>query len=135
VDLIEVDPVGLQPAQTRLARPDDPAARVAAPIAPLAHLEVHLRRKDHLVAAAAQGLADDLLGLPRRVHVRGVDEVDPMRKRDVDHANALVMIGVADRAEHHRPQALNADLDPRAAERAIAQPQPPSVDGPVRRRR
>jgi hypothetical protein len=96
---------------------------------------VHLRRQDHVVAAAAQCLADDLLGLPCRVHVGGIDEVDALLERDVDDASALVVIGVADRAEHHRAQALDADFHPSAAERAIAQTSSSSIDGPVRRQR
>jgi hypothetical protein len=74
------------------------------------------------VAPPGESLADDLLGLARAVHVRGVDEVDAVFERDVDHADAVVVIAVADRAEHHRPEALDAHLDSRAAEHAVAHP-------------
>jgi len=72
---------------------------------------------EHLVAAAAQRLADDLLRLPSRVHVRGVDEVDSAVQRGVDDPDAVLVIGIAPRAEHHRAEAVRADLDPGTAER------------------
>ena len=77
VDLVEVDPVGAEPAQAGLALLDDPAARVAALVRAFAHRPVHLRREHDLVAASFERLGDDLLRLAARVDVRGVDEVDP----------------------------------------------------------
>ena len=117
VHLVQVDVVGLQAAQAVLHLADDPAARVAAHVGVLAHRAVRLGGQHHLVAAAAQGLADDLLRLPRRVHVRGVDEVDAAVQRGVDDPDAVLVIGVAPRAEHHRAEAVRAHLDPGTAER------------------
>jgi hypothetical protein len=84
---------------------------------------VHLRGQHDIVPATAQGLADDLLRLSRRVHVGGVDEVDPGVQRGVDDPDAVLVIGVAPRAEHHRAEAVGAHLDAGTAER----PHPPAV--------
>jgi hypothetical protein len=64
VDLVQVDPVGPQPAEAVLHLREDPAPGVAAAIGPIAHLEVHLRCQDDVVATALERLADDLLRLP-----------------------------------------------------------------------
>jgi hypothetical protein len=79
---------------------------------------VHLGGQHDIIAAALEGLPDDLLGLTARltVHVGGVNEVDALVERGVDDLDAVVMVRVAVGAEHHRPQAVSADLDPGAAE-------------------
>jgi hypothetical protein len=70
VNLVQVDPVGVQPAQAVLDLADDPAPRVSALVRVAsgayrrihrnAHLDVDLRREHHVVApAAGEGLADD----------------------------------------------------------------------------
>jgi hypothetical protein len=64
-------------------------------------------------------LADDLLGLAERVDVGGVDEVDAGIERGVDDADAVVVVGIAERPEHHRPETQGADLDAGAAEGAV----------------
>ena len=68
------------------------------------------------VAATLQRLADDLLRLARRVHVGGVDEVDAGVERAVDDPDAVVVIRVAHRPEHHRAEAQRTDLDPGGSE-------------------
>ena len=111
VDLVEVDPVGPQPAQRVLDLLDDPAARVAELVGVLAHRAVDLGREHDVVApAAGERLADDLLGLAARIDVGGVDEVDPGIERAVDDPDRLLVVGVAPCAEHHRPEAQRADL-------------------------
>src|SRR5581483_10714520 len=119
VDLVEVDPVCPESPQRRLALADDPAARVAALVRVVAHRPVHLRRENDLVAAPAKRLADDLLGLAARVHIRGVDEVDARVERALDDPDRLVAIGVAPGTEHHRAEAEPADPDAGPAERAV----------------
>jgi hypothetical protein len=95
VDLVEVDPVGPQPAQRVLDRADDPSARRALPVGIVAHRAVELGREDDVVAAPArERLGDDLLGLALPVHVGGVDEVDPRVERRVDDADRLVVVGI-----------------------------------------
>src|SRR6185437_7008113 len=97
----------------------DPHARVALVVAPRPHLAVHLRREDHLVAPALEGLAYDLLGLARGIHVGRVDEVDPAVDRRADRADAVVDVGVAPFPEHHRAEAVRADLEAGPAERSV----------------
>ena len=118
--LVQVDPVGTQAAQAVLDRGEDPPPRVAAAVAALAHLEVHLGRQHHLVPAAAQRFADDLLGLAGRVHVGGVDDVDAALQRGVDDPYAVVVVGVADGAEHHGSEAVHAHLDAGAPQDAVS---------------
>ena len=65
VHLVEVDVVGAETAQRVLDLGHDPAPRVAPLVGVLAHGAVELGGQHHVVAAALQGLADDLLGLAR----------------------------------------------------------------------
>ena len=124
VHLVQVDVVGLHAPQAVIHFPDDPAAGVAARMGVVAHAPVGLGGQDHRVAASPQGVADDLLGFALGVHVRGVDEVDPGVQGGVDDPRAVVMVGIAPRPEHHRPQAVGADLDSRSAECAHPHQQP-----------
>jgi hypothetical protein len=120
VDLVQVDPVGVQPPQRVLDLADDPAPRVALLVGVLAHGAMDLGGEDDVVApAAGQRLADDLLGLALGVDVGGVDEVDPGVQGPVDDPDALVVVGVAPVAEHHRAEAELADRDTGASERAM----------------
>ncbi|HEY5294483.1 MAG TPA: hypothetical protein VIJ70_03310 [Gaiellaceae bacterium] len=117
MDLVEVDPVGLQAAQAVLDLLHDPAARVPAHVRiSVVHRAVHLGREHDGVAAPFEGLADDLLRLAARVDVGRVDEVDACVERAVDDRDRLVVVGVAPGAEHHRAQAERADLDAGAAQ-------------------
>jgi hypothetical protein len=109
VHLVEIDPVGFQAPQRRLDLAYHPAARVPGLVGVLAHRAVELRSEHHVLApAAGERLADDLLGLAARVHVGGVDEVDARVERSVDDPDRHVVIGLAPRAEHHRPEAQGA---------------------------
>ena len=110
MDLVEVDPVGAQAAEAVLHLAHDPAPRVAELVRVVAHRAVHLGGQHHVVAPALQRLADDLLGLAARVHVRGVDEVDPGVERAVDDRGRLVVVAFSPGPEHHRAQAERADL-------------------------
>jgi hypothetical protein len=57
---------------------------------------VDLGRQDHVLTAASdEGLADDLLRLPGRVDVSGVDEVDPGVECSVDDPAAVVVVRIA----------------------------------------
>jgi hypothetical protein len=78
MDLVQVDPVGPQPLEALLDRIEDPAPRVAAPVGTLAHREVDLGGEHDVVTPSLERLSHDLLGLSRGIHVRGVDEVDPL---------------------------------------------------------
>jgi hypothetical protein len=76
----------------------------------LAHAAVDLGREHDVVAPVLQRLADDLLGLAARVHVGGVDEVDPRVEGAVDDLDRVVVVRVAPAAEHHGAEAQRAHL-------------------------
>ncbi len=105
VHLVEVDVVDPQPAQAVLDGLDDPAARAAALVRILAHHIPEFRGEDHVLTAALEGAADDLLRYAAGIDVRRVDEVDPGVERAVDDAHARVPVRIAHRPEHHRPEA------------------------------
>ncbi len=106
VDLVEVDPVGLQAPQRVLDLVDDPAPRVPAVVWVIAHRHVRLRgQHDVVTPAPGERFADDLLRFAGGVDIGGVDEVDAGVERGVDDPDRLVVIGLAPGAEHHRAEA------------------------------
>ena len=117
--LVEVEMVRSQPAQARFDGAHDPHTGVAAIVRTGTHGVVELRRQHDLVPTAHDGLADDLLGLTVRVHVGGIDEVDPGVQRLMHRADALVVILVAPRPEGHRAQAVGAHADAGSSEDPI----------------
>jgi len=91
VHLVEVYPIGLQPAQAVLDLLHHPAAGVAPLVgipAGGSHGHVHrtmeLGCEDHILAAPGQRLTHDGLRLALGIDVGGVDEVDPGVKRPMD---------------------------------------------------
>ena len=110
--LVQVDVVGAEAAQAVLDLLHDPPPRGPSLVGVVTHGCHELGSQHHTVAPALEGLADDLLGLAERVHVGGVDEVDARVDGGVDDADAVVVVGVAPRAEHHGAEAVAADLDP-----------------------
>jgi hypothetical protein len=102
MDLVEVDPVGVEPSQTVLDLLDEPAARVGELVRVIAHRSVDLGRENHvLAAAAAQRLRDDLLRFAARVDVRRVGRVSfrtpcsgrlQWRSRALDEAPVLLSV-------------------------------------------
>jgi hypothetical protein len=119
VNLIKIDMVGLQAAERRLHCLHYPASRIALLVRILAHGPVHLGGQHDVVAPAFQCLADDLLRLAAAIPVGGVDEVDAGVQGFVDDADAVVVVGIAQSAEHHRAQAIRGDFDSSFSERAI----------------
>ena len=112
VDLVEVDVVGAQALEAVLALGDDPAPGVALGVGVVPHGGVDLGGQYHPgTVHRGQGLAHDDLGLARRVHVGGVDEVDAGVEGPVDDPDRIVVIGIAPRSEHHGPETEGADLD------------------------
>ena len=84
VELVEVDAVGLQPAQAVLDRAPHVLGPGAAPLLVDGHAE--LGREHHLVAAPGQRAAEKLLAAGAAVDVGGVEEVDAGVERRVDDA-------------------------------------------------
>ena len=120
VDLVQVDPVGLQPAQRVLDLADDPPPGVATLVGVVSHRHVDLAGEhDAFALTCGERLANDLLGFAGGVDVGGVDEVDPGIERAVDDADALVVILGAPLAEHHRAEAQLADRDARASQDSV----------------
>src|SRR5262249_6628860 len=63
--------------------------------------------------------ADNHLRLALAVTVSRVDKIDARIQSFVDNPNAVVVVGVAHRAEHHRAEAISADLDASSSKCAI----------------
>ena len=90
VELVEVDPVGLHPAQRRLAGADDVAGGEEGVVRPVRHPAVDLGGQHGLLAALAalgEPGAEHLLGAAlagvEAVDVGGVEEVDALGERPV----------------------------------------------------
>src|SRR3954449_2911324 len=121
MELVEVDPVGLQPAQRGLAGADDVARRQEGVVGPVGHAAVHLGRQHGLVPplpALGEPRADHLLGaalaLGEPVDVGRVEEVDPLLEGAV-HDRVRVLLGGLP-AEVH-----GAEAQPRDRQAAAAQ--------------
>ena len=110
VQLVEVDAVGLEPAQRVLTGFDDVIARDAPVIRPLAHLAVDLGGQNDFVAPAVlfEGAADELLAFAVVVDIGSIDEVDAPVQGAVD--NLYRFFAAAWIGEVHGPQAQRGDL-------------------------
>ena len=126
VHLVQVDVVGPQPSQARLARPPQVVGGQPAVVGAQAHRLVHLGGQDDVVAppTALQPLTDRLLGaavalghvggLRAAVDVGGVDVVDARVDGRVHEGEAgRSVCGVA---EVHRAQPDPADQQTRATQ-------------------
>ena len=80
---------------------------------------MHLGGKDDVVAPIRKRLPDDFFRLTVGVHVRGVDEVDAGIERGMDDGDAVVVVPVAPRAEHHGAETQRADLESGATQAAV----------------
>ena len=109
--------VGVESAQTVLDRSYEPPPGPAPMVRVGAHRDERLRREDDLVASVGQRPSDHLLALAHAVGVGRVDEVDARIERPVDHRHALVVVGVAHRAEHHGAEAVLRNDHPGLTER------------------
>ena len=94
VELVDIDVVGLQPAQRRLDRVGQPAPRTALHVHVVAHRQVRFGGEHYTVASALQRLSDDLLRLTAAVSVGGVDKVNPGVQRLVDDANSYLVFRI-----------------------------------------
>jgi hypothetical protein len=127
VDLVEVDPVGVQAAQAVVHAAHHPTAGGAGTVRSVAHLEAELGGEHHLVAPAGGGepLADHALGEPvLAVHVGGVPEVHPGGERALHHREGGGLVGAdpvheavgVGLAERHGAEAEGRDLHAGVAE-------------------
>ena len=100
MDLVEVDDVGLEPLEARLAGIDEMVARQAAVIRAIAHRKPRLGGDEYVaLALAAERLADDLLRGAARIDIGGVDQVDAGVEAEVDLAARLGEADIADLGE------------------------------------
>jgi hypothetical protein len=100
VHLVEVDVVGLEPAEAGLAGAPDVEGGEATIVRPQAHGLVCLGRQHDVLAPATalQPPADDVFGgavalchvggLGSPVHIRGIDEVDALLDRGIQDLEA-----------------------------------------------
>jgi len=94
VDLVQVDVVRTEVPQARFdARPQPPVARVSEEPASL-HTKAALRGHEHLLPPRPlpQSLAEEALGRPEAVALRGVEEADP--ELDCPGDRGLGLVGV-----------------------------------------
>ena len=119
VDLVQVDVVGLQPAQAVLDLAHDPAPRVAPLVRVVAHRAVDLGGEHDVVAPApAAPCRRSPRTRPREYTSAVSTKLMPASSARVDDADRVVVVAVAPGAEHHGAEAERADLDAGATERA-----------------
>ena len=120
---LEIYVIGAQPAQAGLALGNYPSARIALPVAALAHLAVELRGQDHVLAPLltdrAKEIAHDFFRLTGGINVGSINEIDARVEGTLNYAVALFVVGVPPSAEHHGAQAQGTDLDSGATESAV----------------
>ena len=93
--------------------------RMPSRVPSLGALDAELRRDRHLVAAALDRTADELLVRERPVHVGRVEERDAEVERPADGDERLVVVVVAVEVAHaHAAETLGGDGEAGAAERA-----------------
>ncbi len=117
VEVIDIDVIGAEALEARIARLDDPFARQAALVRSVAHCIGQLGGKDPAIALLGDRGADDLFGAAVVIGVGGIDEIDPGVARLGDDAIARRRVGAP--AEHHRAEADRRDLEPGAPEQAV----------------
>jgi hypothetical protein len=94
VDLVAVDPIGVQAPEGVLDAADDAPPGGASAAWVVARLEADLRREHDVVPPApGERLTDDLLGLAGGVDIGGVDEVDACVQGGVDDPDRLAAAG------------------------------------------
>ncbi len=131
VELVEVDEVGLQPAQRGVDRVHDVPPAVAHLPRSAAHRREALGGDDVVVALALQPLPDDLLGASRggevaaeRIRIGGVEERDALVGRCVEDGEAAGLVDLE--AERHRAEADAGDVEAGAAETYVLHESSPS---------
>ena len=119
VELVQeqhVHPIGAEPFEARLHRPDDVAARRTAGVDVVALGVVALRRDHQLVAVPLHQPAEDAFGLAAAVRIGGIEEVDAGVTARRVHPGRSLLVGVA--AERHGAEAELRDLHPGSSERS-----------------
>ena len=126
VQVIQIDVVGAKAAQAVLAGAEDVEARGAIVVGAGTHALGHLRRNQHVVAPALDGLAQYLLRKAQRVSVRSVEHVDAGFEAEVHHARGFGDVDGAPgtkelraAAEGRRTEGEYGDFEARVSEQSI----------------
>jgi hypothetical protein len=82
--VVDVDVIGAEPPQTRLARSHEVPARLADIVQSRTRTHVHLGRYEHVVATGSERFAEQFLGPPAAVPVGCVEQVDAGLEREID---------------------------------------------------
>ncbi|MDT5326121.1 MAG: hypothetical protein QOF25_3273 [Mycobacterium sp.] len=99
MQLEQIDAVGPQPTQRLLDRIDQARPGRSRIRLPVADRKPRLRRDQHLVTPAHEGVSEHLLRGAIGVDVGGVEQCDTSVQADVNDAPGLVDVRVAPRAE------------------------------------
>lgn len=125
VGLIEVDVIRTEAAQAILAGFDDVAAGESGFVGARLEAVEDLGGQDDLLAAGAQRLAENLLGLADRIDIGGVEKIDAAVDADFDEAARLLDLHVAHRgkasfaAEGHRAETQDRNFKTAGAQESI----------------
>src|SRR3984957_8040678 len=129
MNLVEVDMIRLQAAQTSLNAVHDVAARGPDVIAPRADAAVDLGRDHDMLACdleVLQRLSEDLFALALRINIRGIEEVDPALNRCLNQLIGSRLANGSDGFEHasavpegHGSEAQFRDQETRIAEGCV----------------
>ncbi len=120
MDLVEVDPVGLQALQRGLDLAEDPAPRVAGLVWIVAHRAVELGGEhDVLAPTAASALPTISSDSPREYTSAVSMKLIPASSARWMMRIARVVVGLTPGAEHHRAEAERTDMYAGAAERSL----------------
>src|SRR6266542_2113370 len=123
---VEVDVVGLEPAQAGLDRAPDVATGAAGLLLAPGDVRAELGGEHDLVTAALQDLAEEALGVAAAVGVGRVEQGDALLQRRLDHRAGLLQVTavaevVAAEPDHRDGQAGRAEL-------AVAHAEVPSTE-------
>jgi hypothetical protein len=109
--VVEVDVVGAEPGERAFDRPPHVLRGTVEPPRAVRHGPyAELRRDRHLVAAAGNRTADQLLVRVRPVDLGGVEEGDPQLDRALNGRDRLRLVGLAVEGGHaHAAEAESGD--------------------------
>ncbi|CUS02661.2 protein of unknown function [Candidatus Promineifilum breve] len=127
MQLVQVDPIGIQPFERGFALFDDVAACVVLRVEVVAHAVMDFGRQDNaLPPTVAKRLADDLLTSPGpgrkikrfvAVHVGRIDKIDPAIQRLMNNADGLLLLLPPPKI--HAAQTQLADFNARSTQVSI----------------
>jgi hypothetical protein len=130
MDLIQVDVIGAQPLEGRIARLAD-VRRVEREAA--APAETDFGRNEHFVAATVERFGDELLRVPAPVRVGRIHPVHAEIERASQRVDDLAIFRARPHVAPRRPGAEADDRDRRAVPSEVAVSHAPSLPARMRR--